>query len=334
MRGGILANVQVVRAAAAMLVVLVHASDLLPEVPTGGLGHAGVDLFFVISGFVMVEATRGRSMTPARFFQRRLIRVAPLYWLMTLVVFALAVAAPSLLKSTVADPVALAKSLAFIPYAKGSGLTEPMLFVGWTLNYEMFFYLLFATGLMFGGAQVVAIALVGLCLARPLASGPVGLFYTDPIILEFGYGMAVAAIYARLSPSRAVAACVLGLGILTLLLAPQLHLHRALRFGIPAAAIVLGSVWLEKAGAPCRSWAILAVGETSYALYLSHPFVAQLAVHVSVGWPLPARITLFIVTIAAMISLAALLDIMLERPVRQWITARVAWPRVARPEIA
>jgi exopolysaccharide production protein ExoZ len=135
---GVLKNVQALRAVAAVMVVFVHLDQL--GVAAGGrsglfeAGNAGVDLFFVISGLIMVLTTWGRPIGPRRFFVNRLKRVVPLYWIVTLAVFAIAVVAPSLMQATRADPVELAKSLLFIPFAKANGLVQPVAFVGWTLN--------------------------------------------------------------------------------------------------------------------------------------------------------------------------------------------------------
>ncbi|CAN7414150.1 acyltransferase family protein [Phenylobacterium sp. LjRoot219] len=114
-----LLNLQMLRALAAYLVVLVHAEPLavragLPE-RSLHFGASGVDLFFVISGMIMVITTADRRHTPLSFLRDRLTRIAPLYWAITLAVFAMAWVAPALLQSTTADPVHLLKSMAFVP---------------------------------------------------------------------------------------------------------------------------------------------------------------------------------------------------------------------------
>ena len=122
-------SIQLLRFLAALAVIGVH----LPLINAGGFG---VDIFFFISGFIISYVTiRGRD----HFLLKRIIRVVPIYWLLTFGVFGLAAIAPTLLNNTTADLVHLAKSLFFVPFDKnGSGLF-PVLFVGWTLNYEMFF---------------------------------------------------------------------------------------------------------------------------------------------------------------------------------------------------
>ena len=146
-------NIQALRAVAAFLVVFVHI-DRLAELAgfragTTVFGNTGVDLFFVISGFIMVVTVTERPQSPAQFFRHRVARIVPLYWLVTLAVFTLALVAPVLLQSTRANPAELLKSLAFIPYRRFDGQMHPLVFVGWTLNYEMMFYALFAVGMLF-----------------------------------------------------------------------------------------------------------------------------------------------------------------------------------------
>ena len=132
-------SVQALRALAALLVVFEH-------VDMAKVGAFGVDIFFVISGFVIAYVSR--TDTPARFMLKRLFRIIPLYWSATVLVFLVACLAPWALKSTTNDLGDLIKSLLFIPYMKDSGAVQPVLFLGWTLNYEMFFYAIFAVSMV------------------------------------------------------------------------------------------------------------------------------------------------------------------------------------------
>jgi peptidoglycan/LPS O-acetylase OafA/YrhL len=127
---GTIKNIQALRAIAALSVVLYHI-DII------GIGSSGVDIFFVISGFVIAKS--GSNVDAVQFYSRRLFRIVPIYWIGTILVFGIAIVAPHLLKHTDADLADLIRSLIFIPYLKSSGLAQPVLFLGWTLNYEMFF---------------------------------------------------------------------------------------------------------------------------------------------------------------------------------------------------
>src|SRR5690348_14430150 len=125
-------NIQLLRAVAALMVVCIHLDAMFSKLGVL-IPDAGVDLFFVISGFIMVQVSS--NTLPRMFFARRLIRVVPLYWTMTFLIFICAAIAPSLFVNTSADFISLAKSLLFIPFAKSDvGMAQPLLFVGWTLN--------------------------------------------------------------------------------------------------------------------------------------------------------------------------------------------------------
>ncbi len=141
-------NLQVTRAVAAYMVVLFHflalfVWHLYPEAKYLTFGAAGVDIFFVISGFIMVVTTSDGKTGPADFLAKRIARIAPIYWLITLVLVAMSLAGlkPIGILRMQADWVV--KSLFFIPFNR-DGYVEPINSVGWTLNYEMFFYVVFA----------------------------------------------------------------------------------------------------------------------------------------------------------------------------------------------
>jgi exopolysaccharide production protein ExoZ len=285
-----LLNVQALRALAVILVVFVHIEALAVMAGAApgvfAFGNAGVDIFFVISGFIMVFTTGRRPMGPLAFLSARLQRIAPLYWSVTLVVFAVAVLAPRLLQTTRADPLHLLASLLFIPFQRGDGTVRPVVFVGWTLNFEMAFYILFALGLVwrrrllgaFLTMAVLASAVLWGQIAHP--TGVAGAFYSSPMALEFALGMLLGLAWPRLSDARP-AAIFLGLAAIValafILAAPTLlpGAERLLVFGLPATVIVWAALSLEKAGLVLRwEWA-KAIGNTSYAIYLSHFFVAQ-----------------------------------------------------------
>src|SRR5580658_5421280 len=141
----VLLSIQALRALAATAVVAYHALQW----GSGGfdVGRAGVDVFFVISGFIMWRVTSGRDVTPGAFLWRRVTRVAPLYWLTTLAVLAAALVWPGFLPEVRPGWRHLALSLAFIPHLDPRGLPFPTLPPGWTLDYEALFYLTFAAAL-------------------------------------------------------------------------------------------------------------------------------------------------------------------------------------------
>lgn len=135
-------SLQILRALAATSVVYLHIGC---EPWFGGFG---VDIFFVLSGFVMCYITDSGE-SGKEFFLRRIARIVPLYWALTLITFVIAWLKPTLFNSTTADLGNLFKSLLFIPYVKENGSISPIIPVGWTLNYEVYFYLLISAGTIF-----------------------------------------------------------------------------------------------------------------------------------------------------------------------------------------
>ncbi len=157
------------------------------------LGDVGVFVFFAISGFVMVISNRekfGAWRNSTDFFLRRIIRIWPMYFLATIVVFALRFNSDALY--TLEN---LMKSISFIPYIGADDLYRPVLGKGWTLNYEMFFYAIFAVCLAFPrnlGLAVAGLALVVLAASEGHGANVLWRFYANDIVLYFFAGMALA----------------------------------------------------------------------------------------------------------------------------------------------
>ncbi|MHC8319034.1 acyltransferase family protein [Pseudomonas sp. LB3P31] len=274
-----LESVQMLRAIAALAVVFFH-------IPLFRNGDWGVDIFFVISGFIMALVT---AQSSSHFFTKRVIRVVPLYWLGTFGVFAVALLLPSLLDNTTADVPGLLKSLFFIPYQKGE-YVQPLLYLGWTLNYEMFFYALFAISMAISHRHRLLICsslLLALALLGHLVPSDAPLwtrFYTQQILAEFVLGMGCYALYARTaqwrasSPNNGVRTLLILIGVAALVYMPFAYslaqsLGRGLAWGIPAAVIFLTMVHgLTGVQLP---WFVVLIGDASYSLYLFHPYVLK-----------------------------------------------------------
>jgi exopolysaccharide production protein ExoZ len=287
---GVLTNIQALRALAALLVVLYHLKDMIAAIgiPQHYLAFAalGVDLFFVVSGFIMVFTTDRSPTTGPRFLGNRIARVAPLYWAMTLLVFAIAVIAPSVFRNTDPAPLDLLRSLAFIPYARPDGAMMPLLFLGWSLNYEMFFYVIFAAALMVSRGRhhvllcvLVIIVLVAIGLTtRVSPSSPFG-FYTNSKMLEFAAGMLIARALDRLPSNRTVALFGMAVGLGGLFATPLLFVgvSATLSATVFCSIIVLSALSAERGGSAIRWPLLIVIGDASYSLYLIHPFITQAA---------------------------------------------------------
>jgi exopolysaccharide production protein ExoZ len=303
-----LGSLQVLRALAALAVALLHFQAEAESMAAASgqafagvlMKHlaAGVDLFFVISGFVMVYASKGLFERPGAagaFLMRRIARIVPLYWAMTTLFLAGLVLSPSLSTSGSVLPLEIIKSYLFVPYvAANTGLIQPVYKLGWTLNYEMTFYLAFSLFLFLPMRKAVPL-LAGLFslmvvagqLIRP-APGALA-FWTNPIILEFAFGAVIAQAYlAGVRISMAMAALSVLAGITLLALSPGFGVPldgplRPLVWGLPAALILAGTLLagplqkqrVESAPAtPSRTMKLLEkMGDASYAIYLVHPVI-------------------------------------------------------------
>jgi exopolysaccharide production protein ExoZ len=269
-------GIQVLRAVAALMVVLQHAKFSVSGSENWPVfGGAGVDIFFVISGFVMAYTTQqlsdikpSDSLSEASIFLRkRIARIVPLYWL-------------ALFWATRRDmpDLNLLKDFFFLPHwnALFLGSINPILLQGWTLNYEMFFYVLFAVAMLFGSRRNVL--LIGTLIVLPFAAllmidgsaDVVGRFYSNDIILEFGFGVLLHLAIAKWDFPAWPRIAYLGLMLFGFawLIAGYGHEPRSIDQGLPSILIVWSSI------PACAGWLrfrILALlGNASYAIYLFH----------------------------------------------------------------
>jgi len=317
-----LIGLQILRFVAAFAVVLFHVSSGYQikwgyESNVFSIGAAGVDIFFVISGFIIAyttDATRGAW----HFCKRRLVRIIPLYWILTLGVAAIAVIKPELLNSTLVNGETLFKSLFFIPFAKANGAVQPILFLGWTLNYEMFFYSVYAACIAIGLRTPLAPAVVIILLVAigrlVHVDNVAWRFYTNPIMLEFVFGIGLYALYLRwpeLFNRQWLLIAILGLLIVLRQSLPGLPWLFA--NGVPAAALVAFALTWTPKHTPLIAMLVL-FGDASYSLYLSHPYIIE-----ALAKPLPADAGLAVQIIAGAISscVAIIVSLALYRLIEQ-----------------
>lgn len=296
-------GVQALRACAALLVVGYHsygswndrvALDLVPHADWTNL-QAGVDIFFVISGFVMGVTAPG--LTDVRhkarvFLWRRFIRIVPLYWIFTTLKIVRLKYGPHDAHDAINGWWQIVASYLFIPSPHTAWNPVPLLTVGWTLNFEVLFYYLFAVALALEIAPlwfltpVLSVLAVAGWFERnsvALSGSPV-----STLVLEFLFGVVIAHLTLRRRlPGQPLGWLLVAGGWLALLTLPYDALgDRAFSWGLPAGAIVLGTVVLE--GVLGKRWPrwLLELGNASYAIYISHPFV------VSVVWIVLLRLGL------------------------------------------
>jgi peptidoglycan/LPS O-acetylase OafA/YrhL len=283
------AGVQVLRFVAALLVVVCHSTLIVSErmpylgFPVWQKGGIGVSLFFVISGFVIVLSSR--SLEPradgwALFAWRRLVRIVPLYWIATTLKLLTVSLEPALTLHSGLNWTHVLCSYLFLPARNPLGEITPLHAVGWTLNYEMFFYAAFAFALYcrlrvtpFIAILFGSLVLWGLINPEFSRSWPV-LIYTSPLVLLFLCGMLLAQAALRavpVPPWLGLAAILLGAGLIGHF--DVLPGWPSFFYQLAAVFIVAGVVFIE----PWLKRMVLAVpillGESSYALYLFHPFL-------------------------------------------------------------
>ena len=275
-------SLQYLRGIAAMLVVVLHSATPLPDDYDLTIGNIGVDIFFVISGFVMWLTTIDRPTGTWTFLKKRLLRIVPLYWSVTLF---LAFVATGPIGLRITEPIPdILRSLFFIPFydADSAGEIYPILFVGWTLNVEMMFYIIFALCLplppiwRFLAASAALIGLVGLGLAFDVANAAFELF-TDSIVGIFVMGMGLGAAYTQ---SRVLQAPMKALAVVAgLLLVTLLFRDTGLRvfdYGLPSLLLVTVLLICEPFLRRRPVGLLKLVGDASYSIYLVHPIALKL----------------------------------------------------------
>lgn len=359
-------NVQYLRAAAAMMVIYGHAQSMVASIAAGaGTGFmrstllpwgAGVDLFFVISGFIMVYASRRLFATPGArgaFLNRRLARIIPLYWVATSLYLALLAAAAWKGGDALPSGQAVLASYLFLPFeTHPSSGVFPVLTLGWTLNYEMFFYAVFALAISLSyraAAGVTAAMLVVLTLAGTLVSETqVALhFWTRPILLNFALGLGIGVIAlegARLSATVRLVLVLLGSAALA---ADPMHVFngplgsttengfaRVIFAGVPAAALLAGAALGPQPRLSTWNTPLGRLGDASYSLYLLHAFALIAMEKALQKLPmfreLPGEL-LVLATVASAILIAFAAYYGFERPFTAALNARTNRGKHGRP---
>ncbi len=294
---GHLDSIQVCRAIAAVAVVFTHAitristtfgeshpaSVFYRDGRQWTVGDAGVDLFFAISGFIMLYVHRndfGRAGVQLNFISKRLLRVVPIYWLVTTMSVAIMFLLPSLFTthSTSIDVPWIIGSYLFLPITSPDGVISPIVGVGWTLNYEMFFYLIFTFALALPLKRALPLIFLFFCALVLIgvlwpAAGPIFTFATSWLLLDFLMGIAIAWWALRWGkPPMSVSIFLIGIGTAALAITvvhtpPEQGALRFLAWGVPCALILFGACGTKDPSGKAGRIAS-AVGNASYSIYL------------------------------------------------------------------
>jgi exopolysaccharide production protein ExoZ len=338
-------GIQSLRFVAALMVVITHTTYMIGERIYGvGMttawreGNAGVDIFFVISGFVMMTSGRSfmNTVTGARdFIIRRLLRIVPLYWFATTLKLLAVLLIPAATIHSGIDPLHVISSYLFLPHHNVDHDVMPLVAVGWTLMFEMFFYTLFAAALYLKRSPIgvvlpIFMALSCLSLLRQPEAGA-WQFYLDPILMEFALGMLAARLIRNgLVMQVRHALALMALAFASLLLPSDLYgSERAIGWGLPAFVIVLCTAAIEPFLSKHLPRVLSYLGDTSYALYLFHGFYVPIVgiALLKLGIAQPAFA--FALSVAGSIVLGAAVHRFIEIPLGSWLKPVLVKPKLA-----
>jgi peptidoglycan/LPS O-acetylase OafA/YrhL len=346
--------IQYLRGLAATMVIFHHALDQFAgfkvALPTP-FGASGVDIFFVISGFVMTYTVHTHNYSPSAFLLRRYIRIVPIYWIVTIFTSALLFFDSAQVRHSIFSVTHLVASLFFWPMRDPGepAVISPVLKLGWTLNYEMYFYLVFAALLPLGPRvrAVLTFCFFSIvCVAAALIpSEPIPLvFWGQPIVFEFLFGCIIAQLFisGRLDAISRPACVLAGLVCALGLLLSGLYLRygidpegdwRVFTFGVPAAGIVAVCVALSRHETMRKDRKVLHyIGDASYSIYLMHLFAV---IFIRIVWSklalpttgLVATAVFVVICLASGLALGCFTYAAVERPA----TARVKAFLIKRP---
>ena len=262
-------NLQLLRAFAAINVVYLHVliggesygkpSIVFPYV--GGWGANGVDIFFVISGFVMIYTHSINPKTILNFYKSRILRIVPVYWLITSFIILIYFFFPNIFRSLIIDIKSSISSFLFVSQLLNS--SHPIINLGWTLEWEMLFYLIFGLALYFRTLNRVIISIFFMMVLI--------IFVSEKLyFLEFFLGVISGYLYIKLRKiNQNTGFIILVLGILALLMSVNpnskiVDYDRVLIWGLPATLIVIGATYSKQV----KNKFILYLGDASYSIYL------------------------------------------------------------------
>jgi len=333
-KGDKVLNIQAGRGLAALLVVFCHAGRMVSLEqyvgydPLAGLftfGHAGVDFFFVLSGFIIYFVHHRDIGRPANLWHyawRRITRIYPIYWVVTVAIILLALFSPNGAGDRL-DPRHVLASFLLVPHGQ-----DPLLGVGWTLQHEMLFYTVFAVAILSARAGIaifvlwMALTLYG--MAFPLQGYAIR-FIADPFHIEFLFGVFAAwiTIAFRVSAPRLMA--VIGAAAFLVTAAAEdmgyitmSGLAGRWSYGLSAMILLIGLAEAERSGKWQAKGSAVYLGSASYSLYLVHTIViglfARTLAVVGIVKDLPGWSVTALAVIVSLIA-AALLHGVAEKPI-------------------
>jgi exopolysaccharide production protein ExoZ len=369
-QAGKMNSLQLLRAIAVLLVVYCHVLDLQPDHNRFGtsfqqhffylqnFGAVGVDIFFVISGFIITTISYQYAVnnTAGYFLVKRMIRIIPVYWLVSL----FPMVYHYLKTGQLVDTTAIIKTICFFPFFDHSFFDSPILFVGWTLSFEMFFYVTIFISMLVSRKWYIRIAILLLLVVIAFnyatqAGNRLIIFFGNGIILEFLLGALAGLIFLSPFRMKPVAASFLLIAGVAALLASvifgygdisecgnawnrSLSLYRVVLWGLPAALLVTGAVFKEKRQrVTIHSWWIF-LGDASYSIYLTHSLIVTLLYEKWIQWGVAEKLMpdlLIVVSLLLTAAAGCIFYKLVELPLLRFLNRKVgSWSANKLPSVA
>lgn len=324
-------NLQILRGISALLVCCFHFRDDInfSHLKLGEIlfskGSIGVPVFFVISGFIMVFTTQKINFEKEHiarqvisFYKKRIIRIIPLYYLLT---FCWIIIGGSIADYFSGEQFSrLLHSLLFLPDKH----LFPVLFLGWSLNYEMFFYVIFGISLFFTGSRYIfiMILMVSAYIAGLIFSfeNPFLKMATNVLNLHFVTGMLLGLFFVKSNVSRPYAAIISSAGILlfALMFFKVAVIEKPFLSMMIVSLFVLSFLLFDFSLKYKGAGFLIFLGDISYSLYLSHPFVDIIFKKIKIHNDL-LRIPFFLLKVVTVIIIAAALYHFVEKKMTNYL---------------
>lgn len=280
-------SVQFLRGVAALMVVLTHVAHKGQQYGTGALsgfhiGGDGVDLFFIISGFIMCVTTHDKRTTLSGFLINRLKRIIPLYWVLSFAALAIFIVDPKMVNSSGGE-TGIFQSFFLIP----SGV-KFLIQNGWTLSYEFYYYLIFSVFIFLTDARLVrylgvSASILALAVLGEVVNStqPFLAFLLSDMLLEFMLGVIAFIVLRKNKPGHSLAMVMVLMGVAWQVYknsvgTPTMPFGKTFTSGVPMFLIFLGLLSLESWFTKSKGWWVRTfeqLGNASYSLYLIHPFI-------------------------------------------------------------